>query len=42
MNDVDAIEEVSCQNIQNTEDKAVKNTTQNPQVHKIFSVSPKF
>ena len=39
--DMDAIEEVSWQKMQNTEDEAVKNTAQNPQVHKLLLFSPR-
>ena len=38
--DVDTIQEVLWQNIQDTEEKAVKNTAQDPQVHKLFAIFP--
>ena len=40
INDVNAIQEVSWQKIQGTIDEAVKNTTQNPQAHKLLPVFP--
>ena len=36
--DVDTIHEVSWQKIQDTEEKAVKNTAQDPQVHKLLPI----
>ena len=41
INDIDAIEEILWQKIQDTTHEAVKNTAQNPQVHKLLPVFPK-
>ena len=41
INDVDAIQEVSCQKIQDTKEEAVMNTAQDPQVHKLLPAFPK-
>ena len=41
-NDMDAIQKVSWQLIQNITDEAVKNTAQNPQVHKLLPTFPKY
>ena len=40
MTDVDTIQEVLWQKIHNTEEKAVKNTAQDPQVHKLLPIFP--
>ena len=41
VNDVDAIQEVSWQKFQDAKEEAVKNTTQDPQVHKLLPTLPK-
>ena len=41
INDVDTIQEVSWKKIQDAENEAVSNITQNPQIHKLLPTFPK-